>query len=53
MILIYAFKRTEKLIKGARKNRVLDGDGGVDAALVVEVDLVDAKEITTDASIRA
>lgn len=30
-------------MRGGARDRVLDGDGGVDAVLVVEVDVVDAE----------
>jgi hypothetical protein len=44
-------EENKKLINGARKNRVLDGDG-VNVALVVEVDVINTEETTTYASIQ-
>jgi hypothetical protein len=43
-------KRTKILPLVLQENRDLDVDGGVDVALLVEVDVVEAEEATTNAN---
>lgn len=50
-ILIYAFRRINRLINGSRRNLVLERDVGVNAALIVEAHVVEAKETNTSARV--
>jgi hypothetical protein len=44
--------KERKKNQGAIRNIELDGGGEVDASLVVDIDVVEAKETTTDASMQ-